>query len=122
MEIGERIRTLRNDLKLTQAAFGEKIDVKGGVVSAWEKGTAKVPYGRVLMICEKYDVNEEWLSTGVGTRQKQKQSHKSLQENVEAYIFAFLDQAPQGTQREAVAICRAVLARYGERARDAQVY
>ncbi len=122
MEIGERIRTLRNGLKLTQAAFGEKIDVKGGVVSAWEKGTAKVPYGRVLMICEKYDVNEEWLSSGVGTKQRQKTPPRSLQENVEAYVFAFLDQAPQGMRQEAVAICRAVLARYEEKTRDAQAY
>jgi len=111
-KIGERIKTLRKELKLTQNAFGEKIDVKGGVVSAWEKGTANVPYGRVLMICEKYDVNEEWLSSGIGTKRRQKEPSRSLQEKAENYIFAFLDQAPKGTRQKAVSICRAVLARY----------
>jgi len=119
MEIGERIRTLRNELKLTQTAFGEKIDVKGGVVSAWEKGTANVPYGRVLMICEKYDVNEEWLTSGNGQKRRQKNAPESLKERAESYIFALLDQASQGTRRQAVALCRAVINRYEQTSSNA---
>jgi len=118
METGERIRTLRNELKLTQAAFGEKIGVKGGVVSAWEKGTAKPPYGRILMICEKYGVNEEWLTSGVGTRRRPQTSSISLQDHVAPYVFAFLDHASQDTRRQALELCKVVLARYAQTTRN----
>ena len=52
--VGDRIKELRTALKLTQVQFAENIGVKGGVVSAWEKGSAPLPQGRRLIISDTY--------------------------------------------------------------------
>lgn len=61
-----RIRIIRETLKLSQREFGEKLGVSRDVIS-------NIEYGRVLPkdlllrhICQLYKVNEQWLRTGEG--------------------------------------------------------
>ncbi|MDO4490506.1 MAG: helix-turn-helix transcriptional regulator [Lachnospiraceae bacterium] len=64
MTIGERIRLIReksDDKKISMASFAEIIGVTSGAVSQWENGQ-KVPSASVIkLICNKFNVRENWL-------------------------------------------------------------
>lgn len=62
----ERLRLLRKNLCLTQSQFAEKVNLKDGAVSAYEKGTRAIPDRTVADIVRVYGVNEQWLRTGEG--------------------------------------------------------
>lgn len=66
MNSNDRVRELRKNLGLTQADFGEKIGLKQAVIGQMEKGARNLTDRTVLLICEKYNVNEEWLRDGKG--------------------------------------------------------
>ena len=65
MTINERIKIIRENEKLTQTTFGEKIGLKKSAVSQMEKGTSVNP--RVIqLICTNFNVSEQWLVDGTG--------------------------------------------------------
>ena len=64
MNPNERVKELRKALGLTQGNFGEKIGLKQAVIGQMEKGSRNLTDRTVLLICEKYSVNEEWLRYG----------------------------------------------------------
>lgn len=62
----DRIKQLRQDLGLSQTAFGEKIGVKKNTVSSYETGQ-NVPMDVIIKaICKEYGVSEKWLRDGEG--------------------------------------------------------
>lgn len=61
-----RLKELRKFKKLTQKEFGEKIGVSGDTISSIEKGKRNLTERNISLICEKFDVNEEWLREGKG--------------------------------------------------------
>lgn len=70
-----RIYDLRKSLGLTQAEFGERIGYKPTAIGMWERGERSVADSTVLLICNEYNVNEEWLHTGKGEMFSSKPSH-----------------------------------------------
>lgn len=67
MNIGDRIKILRKDiLDLTQAKFGEKIGLKSTAIGQMESGDRNVTDRTILLICNEFNVNEEWLRNGTG--------------------------------------------------------
>lgn len=61
-----RLRKLRRELDLTQLKFGERIGVKGNTIAQYESGRNE-PIDAVLsLICREFNVNEEWLRSGLG--------------------------------------------------------
>lgn len=68
MEIYERIWTLRKKhLKLSQAAFGEKLGVNRDVINNIENNRLSRPEQKLSLyklICSEFNVNEEWLLNG----------------------------------------------------------
>ncbi|WP_410744630.1 helix-turn-helix domain-containing protein [Clostridium neonatale] len=66
MTISDRIYTLRNNLNLSQEAFGSKIGVTKYSISSYEKGKNAVKDRVVTDICREFNVNEEWLRNGTG--------------------------------------------------------
>lgn len=70
MEIYERIRYLRKDeFKLSQAAFGQRLGVSRDVVNNIENNRLAKPGQKeplYKLICKEFHINEEWLMTGVG--------------------------------------------------------
>lgn len=111
--IGRRVKELRSSLKLTQVQFAENIGVKGGVVSAWEKGSAPLPYGRLLVICDAYHVSESWLKKGEGDMfaVSSPERTRSNRENAIDYIAAILRELPDETRRETADFIREILRR-----------
>lgn len=66
MTIGERIKLLRKELGLNQSQFADKIGLKQAAIGLYENNQRGVADHIRLLICEKYNVNEKWLSTGEG--------------------------------------------------------
>lgn len=64
--INSRIERLIETLDITKTAFADKIKVTQPYISKLISGNG-VPSDRLIEdICEKYDVNEDWLRTGNG--------------------------------------------------------
>ena len=67
MEISERIKVLRKDiLKLTQQDFSEALNMSRSNMGNIEIGRIAVTDRVISDICEKFNVNEEWLRFGNG--------------------------------------------------------
>jgi len=69
MEIHERIQSVRKTLGLSRRAFGEKLGVSESVIVNIEYDRLKRPDQKepiYRLICEKFNVSDEWLKTGIG--------------------------------------------------------
>jgi transcriptional regulator with XRE-family HTH domain len=66
MEINERIKQLRKNLKLSQTAFGEKIGVSRDVINNIDRMLVEAKPLMIKHICEVFAVNREWLEHGTG--------------------------------------------------------
>lgn len=64
--MNKRIEKARKSLSMTRAAFGEKIGVSGDVINNLERGRVEAKEHMVLLICQTFGLNEEWLRTGKG--------------------------------------------------------
>lgn len=62
----ERMKELRKSLGITQQELADKLGLKRNTIATYEIGKA-VPSDRVISdLCNKYNVNENWLRTGEG--------------------------------------------------------
>lgn len=67
MEIYERLKYLRKDvLHLTQADFSSSINISRSNIGNIEIGRIALTDRVISDICEKFNVREEWLRSGVG--------------------------------------------------------
>lgn len=65
--MNERIKELREILKLSQESFGEKIGITSrGHISSVERKQRNVTTRIINDICREFNVNEEWLRFGTG--------------------------------------------------------
>ena len=64
------MKQLRKELKLSQQDFAEKIHISRSQLSYYESGTVNIPERSQKEICEKFNVNIEWLKTGEGEMYK----------------------------------------------------
>ena len=85
MTIGERIKELRkHSLKLTQTEFGEKIGLKQAAVGLYENGQRGISDQSISLICQAFNVREEWLREGKG-EMFQQQDNAIMQSIKQAY-------------------------------------
>ena len=68
MTIGERIKLLRKDLKMSQAEFGQRIGLKQAAIGLYENGNRNVSEQSITLISQVYQVRAEWLRTGEGPK------------------------------------------------------
>ena len=66
MTINERIKELRGALGLSQTEFGSKIGLKQSSLGQIETGVRNVTDRAILLICQSYGANEDWLRDGTG--------------------------------------------------------
>lgn len=69
MEIYERIRELRRELKMSQSDFGLRLGVNRDVINNIENNRLARPDQKlslVKLMCKEFGVNEQWLLTGEG--------------------------------------------------------
>ena len=62
IEIGKRIKEIRNDKKLNQREFAKRLTLSQNHISYLEKGIRKITEKFI------YNVNKEWLLTGTGEK------------------------------------------------------
>ena len=71
MTIGERIKQIRKENKLTQVDFAAKLKIGGTSVSKLEKGENNPSDQTITLICREFGVSEDWLRTGEGEMYRQ---------------------------------------------------
>lgn len=62
--MNNRIRLIREELKLSRAAFGQRISVSGDVINNLERGRVEPKESIIKLICAEFNVNEEWILNG----------------------------------------------------------
>jgi transcriptional regulator with XRE-family HTH domain len=68
MSLGERIKSVRKECRLSQKEFGARINISDGHLSAIEKNKDKPSDRLIDLICINFGINEEWLRTGKGDK------------------------------------------------------
>ena len=66
--IGSQIRSLREELGLTQEEFANEVGVNKKAISFVENGHRKPSQEVLSMMSHKYKKNLEWVSTGKGNK------------------------------------------------------
>ena len=64
--IGDRIRTVRRTLGMTQTEFAVRIGSVQNTVTGYENGRRNPSSPVVALICREFGVNQKWLESGVG--------------------------------------------------------
>lgn len=64
--MNSRVKLIRKELNLTMEAFGGRLGVTRTAISNIEAGNRNVTEQMLKAICREFDVNEEWLRTGIG--------------------------------------------------------
>lgn len=66
MNLGERIKIIRNKKNMNQESFGKKINLTKFAISNYENGRTGIPDRVISDICREFNVNEDWLRNGTG--------------------------------------------------------
>ena len=64
---GEKIKQLRQSLNLSQDEFGQIFGIQKQMVSSLEKDKLKLNNEKLELLCDKYNVNINWLLCSKGT-------------------------------------------------------
>ena len=61
MEFAERLKTLRKQVKLTQAQIAEKLDISQQAYASWERGAKKPTQENLVKIAKLFNVSVDTL-------------------------------------------------------------
>ena len=64
--MNERLKKLRKKLDITQQEFADRIGINRHYFANYETGRNKPIDAIIKSICREFNVNEEWLRTGIG--------------------------------------------------------
>jgi transcriptional regulator with XRE-family HTH domain len=67
-QIGARLKSIRNELKLNQNRLGKLLNVSQGAVSRVEGGVQKLDAVMLAKLNNLYDININWLLTNKGSK------------------------------------------------------
>lgn len=62
----ERLKTIRQELNLSQEIFGKNMNLSRSHIASLENGLRELTDRTISDICRVYDVDEKWLRTGEG--------------------------------------------------------
>ena len=114
MTLGERIKEIRKENKLTQTALAEGIGLKQNSIAVIETDKRNPSDQTILSLCRFLHVNEEWLRDGSGEKytaeyemlSKEAREARLRQEDVD-FILAYI-RIPEA-HRTALRECLAAL-------------
>lgn len=66
MTLGERVKRIRKDAKMTQKEFAAAIGVGWVAVAGCEQGRISLGKARLYVIADRFKVNPQWLLNGSG--------------------------------------------------------
>lgn len=64
--INERLKTIRESLKLTQREFSSKINIGQSTLTQLENGQRSIKDIHISQVCSTFNVNENWFRNGEG--------------------------------------------------------
>ena len=89
--IGERVKELRKDKKLSQGKFGANLGLSRSHICNIEKGTRSLNKQTILQICSVYNINRQWLLEGIGVMYKDELDKYNIDdEDVKKFMSLFL--------------------------------
>lgn len=62
----ERLKQMRKALGITQVKLSNALNVSKGAIANYETGRNEPIDAVITLICQKYNISEEWLRTGAG--------------------------------------------------------
>ena len=118
MEIRERLLLVRKSKKLNQTDFAKAIGVTGSAICNYENGTRPIGNQVIRAVCREFQINEEWLRSGIGEMDSPEPSGV-VGELVEAYKLnnfeaAFLESYLKLSQEDRQGFCRYVVGVFGD--------
>lgn len=100
----DRIKLIREQNKLSQEDFGNKIKIKRSAVSKIESGLNNPSNQTIALICSEFSINENWLRTGEGEM-------FTLQEDEEA---AYVSELLEDTENPLYDLIKAIMKTYSQ--------
>lgn len=88
----ERIKSLRQELKLSQAGFANLISTNQSTLSAYETGDRLPPYETLVAIAQQCQVSIDWLC-GLSDKQSSSSSPKTYTDLIQ--VIMDLKEAPE---------------------------
>lgn len=64
--MNERLKQVRIALDMNTREFAEALGISNGAVSLYENGKREINKRIIIIVCDKFKVNETWLLTGEG--------------------------------------------------------
>ena len=128
--INDRFREILKDSGLSQEKFGEPLGMTRSEVKNIVYDATVVKDSKIPLICEKYGINEEWLRTGSGKKQKshtigdqlEKLAAESAHNNVEAVRKFFRELGDEFTDAEILFLYEIYKKHFGRAAQPAKFY
>ena len=88
MTTGERLRDYsKNHRKLTLEEFGKRIGFGKSAVSEVENGNNAMSKQMRTAICKEFNINEEWLTDGIGDPERKLTADEKLAQFVGQVLF-----------------------------------
>ena len=72
--MNSRIKQIRESFHLNQTEFGARIGLKQSSITGYESGNRKPNNAVIKAICNEFQINEEWLKSGIGPMKKEDDS------------------------------------------------
>ncbi len=66
LQIGQRLRTIRQKLRMSQKELGENLAISGCYLSMLENGLRQPSEHLIRLLCVTQGVNRQWLESGRG--------------------------------------------------------
>ena len=93
--MSERVKMVREDVRLNQRDFAERIGVTAATISRIENGERPLTDRTLIVISREFNVNEKWLRTGEGKmRDTPNRNTKAefMQQIIDTYNLEDIDQ------------------------------
>ena len=81
--IGDRLKELRKELKLSQDEFAKKLNIGRSSIANYESGAREPISSVIALICKTWNVNESWLRNGEGKMFVEVSRNDELQKLIE---------------------------------------
>ena len=96
----DRLKLLRKELNLTQQELADKLGIKRTTIGNYEVGRNEPVDSVISLICDRLNVNEEWLRTGAGEMFVSQKTNMRVQ----AWIDKVLAGRPEDIRYRAVSL------------------
>jgi transcriptional regulator with XRE-family HTH domain len=97
-DIGIRIKLIRTKKHLNQNDFANNIGIAQGFLSEIERGIKQPSIELVLKIISQYEINPDWLLTGEGTPNKEKETEE--RDEISEMVLAMLEEMTEEQKRD----------------------